>query len=123
MNIDKIFLKILLIKKLVIILKMLLSNQKRLKIKGIIKRIVQDKSITLEERIYIEKFAHHNSTISLWLKKANSFRRNGVKNNGGIDTLLQSLGIDGLDKENHFNPNEDDISDWFGGAPDWLKRS
>ena len=53
---------------------MLLSNEKRLKIQGIIKRIAQDKSITLEERIYVEKFAHHNSTISLWLKKANSFR-------------------------------------------------
>ena len=102
---------------------MLLSNSKRLKIQGIIKRIAQDKSITLEERIYVEKFALHNSTISLWLKKANSIRRNGLKNNGGIDTLVQSLGIDGVDKESHFNPNEDDISDWFGGAPDWLRRS
>ena len=102
---------------------MLLSNAKRLKIQGIIKRIAQDKSITLEERIYVEKFAHHNSTISLWLKKANSFRRNGRKNDGGIDNLLQSFGIDGIDKENHFNPNEDDISDWFGSAPGWLRRS
>ena len=101
---------------------MLLSNQKRLKIQRIIKRIVQDKSISLEERIYVEKFAQHNSTISLWLKKANSFRRDGIKKDG-IDNLLQSLGIDGLDKENHFNPNEDDISDWFGGASDWLRRS
>ena len=78
---------------------MLLSNSKRLKIQGIIKRIAQDESITLEERIYVEKFAHHNSTISLWLKKANSFRRNGTKNDGGIDNLLQSFGIDGLDKD------------------------
>ena len=62
-------------------------------------------------------------TLSNWLKKANSFRRNGTKNDGGIDNLLQSFGIDGLDKENHFNPNEDDISDWFGGAPGWLRRS
>ena len=46
-----------------------------------------------------------------------------TKNEGGIDNLLQSFGIDGLDKENHFNPNEDDISDWFGGAPGWLRRS
>ena len=102
---------------------MLLSNQKRLKIQGIIKRISQDKPISLEERIYVEKFAQHNSTISLWLKRANSFRRNGVKNDDGIDNLLQSLGIDGLDKENHFDPNEDDISDWFSGAPGWLRRS
>ena len=102
---------------------MLLSNQKRLKIQSIINRIVRDQEISLEERIYVEKFAKHNSTISLWLKKANSLRRNGEKSENGIDKLLQSLGIDALDKENHFNPNEDDISDWFGGAPDWLKRS
>ena len=102
---------------------MLLSNQKRLKIQGIIKKIAHDKSISLEERIYVEKFAQHSSTISLWLKKANSFRRNGLQSDGGIDSLLQSFGINGLEKENHFNPNEDDISDWFGGAPDWLKRS
>ena len=102
---------------------MLLSNQKRLKLQGIIKRIVRDKEVSLEERIYVEKFAKHNSTISLWLKKANSLRRNGEKRKIGIDRLLQSLGIDALDKENHFNPNEDDISDWFRGAPDWLKRS
>ena len=103
--------------------KMLLSNQKRLKIQGIIKRIAQDKSITLEDRIYVEKFAQYNSTISLWLKKANSFRRNGVRSDGGIDSLLQSFGIDGLNDENHYKPNDDDISEWFGGAPGWLRRS
>ena len=102
---------------------MLLSHQKRLKIQRIIKRILQDEEISLEERIYIEKFAQHNSTISLWLKKATSLRRNGGKSLNSIDNLLQSFGIDGLDKENHFNQNEDDISDWFGGAPEWLKRS
>ena len=101
---------------------MLLSYQKRLKIQGIIQRIAQDKEITLEERIYVEKFANHNSTISLWLKNASSLRRNGIKNDG-IDNLLQSFGIDGLNKENHFNPNDDDLSDWFGGAPSWLRRS
>ncbi len=102
---------------------MLLSNHKRLKIQDIIKRIAKDQTISLQERIFIEKFAKHNSTISLWLKKANSFRRDGEKNDGGIDNLLQSFGLDGLDKENHFDPNEDDISNWFGGAPDWLRRS
>jgi len=102
---------------------MLLSNQKRLKIQGIITRILRDQEISLEERVYVEKFAQHNSTISLWLKKANSIRRNGEKSENGIDKLLQSFGIDALDKENHFNPDADDISDWFGGAPDWLKRS
>ena len=102
---------------------MLLSSQKRLKIQEIIKRISLDKEVSLKERIYIEKYAKHSPQISLWLKKANSIRRHGIQSEGGINDLLQSLGIDGLDKENHFDPNKDDISDWFGGAPDWIKRS
>ena len=102
---------------------MLLSNQKRLKIQDIIRRITIDKEVTLKERIYVEKYAKHSSLISLWLKKANSIRRNGLKSEESIDGLLQSLGIEGLDREDHFNPNKDDISDWFGGSPDWIKRS
>ena len=102
---------------------MLLSNQKRIKIRNIIRRISLDKEVTLKERIYVEKYAKHSSLISLWLKKANSIRRNGLKSKGTIDGLLQSLGIDGLDKENFFNPDIDDMSDWFGGSPDWVKRS
>ena len=102
---------------------MLLSNQKRLKIKEIIRRISLDKKVSLEERIYVEKYAKHCSSISIWLKKANSIRRHGAQSAVSINGLLQSLGIDGLDEENHFNPNKDDISDWFGSSPDWIKRS
>ena len=71
---------------------MLLSNAKRLKIQGIIKRIAQDKSITLEERIYVEKFAHHNSTISLWLKKAIALEGMVQKMMGGLITSYNHLG-------------------------------
>ena len=102
---------------------MLLSNQKRLKIQEIIRRISFDKEVTLKERIYIEKYAKHSSTISLWLKKANSIRRHGPQSEDSINGLLQSLGINGLDRESHFDPNKDDLSDWFGGSPDWIKRS
>ena len=102
---------------------MFLSNQKRLKIQEIIRRISLDKKISLKERIYVEKYAKHSSLISLWLNKANSIRRHGLQSKGSINCLLQSLGIDGLDPENHFNPNKEDISDWFGGSPDWIKRS
>jgi len=102
---------------------MLLSNKKRLKIKGIIEKISLGQETSLEERIYVEKYARHNSTISHWLKKANSLRRHGEQSEDGINILLQSLGVDGLEKENHFNPGRDDISDWFSGSPDWLKRS
>ena len=102
---------------------MLLSTQKRLKIQEIVRRISLDKEVSLKERIYVEKYAKHSSIISLWLKKANSIRRHGLQSKRSINGLLQSLGIDGLDNESHFKPNEDDISDWFGGSPDWIKRS
>ena len=102
---------------------MLLNNQKRLKIKEIVRRISLDKKVSLKERIYVEKYAKHCSRISLWLKKANSIRRHGLQSEDNINNLIQSLGIEGLDEDNHFNPNKDDISDWFGGSPDWIKRS
>ncbi len=102
---------------------MFLTNQTRQKIKGIISRISNDEKVSLEERIYVEKLAKHNSTIWTWLKKANSLRRYGKQNSDGINGLIQSLGLDGLEVENHFDPKNDDIADWFGGSPDWVRRS
>ena len=102
---------------------MFLTNKTRLKIKDIIKRISADQNVTLEERIYVEKLAKHNSTIWTWLKKANSIRRHGKQNLDGINGLLQSLGLNGLETENHFDPKNDDIADWFSGSPDWVRRS
>ena len=42
---------------------MFLTNKTRLKIKDIVKRISLDEPVALEERIYVEKLAKHNSTI------------------------------------------------------------
>ena len=102
---------------------MLISNQKRLKIQEIIRRISSNEEVSLKERTYVEKYAKHCSLISLWLKKACSIRRHGMQNGSSINGLLQSLGIDSLDRENHFNTNKDDIYDWFRGSPEWIKRS
>ena len=102
---------------------MFLSNQKRLKIQEIIKRISLDKEVSLNERIFVEKYAKHSSTVWNWLKKANSLRRNGKQDQESINGLIQSLGLDGLERENHFDPKNDDIADWFSGSPDWVRRS
>ena len=47
---------------------MFLTNKTRLKIKDIVKRISLNEHVSLEERIFVEKFAKHNSTIWTWLK-------------------------------------------------------
>ena len=72
---------------------MFLTNNSRLKIKDIVKRISLDKPVSLEERIFVEKFSKHNSTIWTWLKKANSLRRYGKQKSDGINGLIQNLGL------------------------------
>ena len=75
---------------------MFLTNNTRLKIKDIVRRISIDELVSQEERIYVEKFAKHNSTIWTWLKKANSLRRYRKQKLDGINGLIQNLGLDGL---------------------------
>jgi len=102
---------------------MFLSIQTREKIQEIIKRISINEKVTLQERIFVENHAKSSSSIFTWLKRANSLRRHGEQNQESINGLIQSLGLDGLDSENQFNPKNDDIAEWFSGAPDWVRRS
>ena len=102
---------------------MFLTNKTRLKIQDIVRRIADDKNVSLNERIYVEKLAKHNSTIWTWLKNANRLRRYGKQNSDGINGLIQNLVLDGLETENHFDPKNDDIADWVSGSPDWVRRS
>tara|TARA_Y100000589_G_scaffold292260_1_gene296301 strand:+ start:638 stop:946 length:309 start_codon:yes stop_codon:yes gene_type:complete len=102
---------------------MFLSIQTREKIQEIIRRISVNEDITLQERIFVENHAKHSSSIWTWLKRASSLRRHGKQNQESINGLIQSLTLDGLEKENHFNPKNDDIAEWFSGAPDWVRRS
>tara|TARA_Y100000589_G_C27049381_1_gene586621 strand:- start:191 stop:499 length:309 start_codon:yes stop_codon:yes gene_type:complete len=102
---------------------MFVSIQTREKIQEIIKRIAINEEVTLQERIFIENYAKNSSSIWNWLKKAISLRRHGDQNREEINGLIQTLGLDGLEDENHFDPKNDDIAEWFRGAPDWVRRS
>ena len=55
--------------------------------------------------------------------KKQTARRYGKQNSDGINGLIQNLGLDGLETENHFDPKNDDLADWFSGSPDWVRRS
>ena len=52
-----------------------------------------------------------------------SLRRHGDQNKKNFNGIIQSLALDGLELENHFNPKNDDIYGWFNGAPEWVRRS
>jgi len=103
---------------------MLISNKNKNKIQEIIKKISMDAEVSLEERIFVENNAKHCSSIWTWLKKARRYRRYGKKiHQESINGFIQSLALDGLESENHFDAKNEDIADWFSGSPDWVRRS
>ncbi len=100
----------------------MLSASTRLQIQEILIRIAKRESISLRERLYIEKHADSDPTVSTWVKKAYRIQQERHASNA-IDHLLNSLDLDSPDPESNFHPEEDDLAEWFKGAPSWLSRS
>ena len=80
------------------------------------------KQVTLKERIYINKYATRNQNVSSWLRKASRIQRQEkVKNQ--IDELLNGLDLNSNEPHVTYNPDHDDLGEWFSGAPSWIRRS
>ncbi len=100
----------------------MLSTSTRIRIQEILIRISQGNEVSLEERIYINKFASRNQNVSSWLRKASHMQRNKISNNP-IDKLLNGLDLCSPDPHSTYNPEKDDLGEWFSGAPSWIRRS
>ena len=100
----------------------MLSTQSRLRIQEILIRISKGNSVSLEERIYINKFATKNQNVSSWLRKAVLIQRNQPVTNP-IDELLNGLNLSSDEPNSTYNPDQDDLGEWFSGAPSWIRRS
>jgi hypothetical protein len=100
----------------------MLTPGTRLKLQAILRRIAHSHPVSLSERIYVQKFADRDRTVSSWLRRARRMQNPGHE--GGVDHLLNALDLGDVDPggRNHHSPN-DDLGDWFSGAPDWLRRS
>ena len=100
----------------------MLTTSSRLRIQEILIRLSQGNRVTLEERIYINKYAEKNQNVSSWLRKASRIQRNLAVSNP-IDQLLNGLDLNADDPDSKFNPDQDDLGEWFSGAPSWVRRS
>ena len=100
----------------------MLSSSARLRIQEILTRIAKGNEVTLEERIYINKYASSNQNVSSWLRKASHLQRNTL-NSSPIDKLINDLDLCSSDPHSTFNPDQDDLGEWFSGAPSWIRRS
>ncbi len=100
----------------------MLTTSTRVRIQEILTRISKGKKVTLAERIYINKNASSNQSVSAWLRKASYLQREKHDTNS-TDELLNGLDLCSSDPYSTFNPEQDDLGEWFSGAPSWIRRS
>tara|TARA_B100000700_G_C14337330_1_gene531045 strand:- start:115 stop:417 length:303 start_codon:yes stop_codon:yes gene_type:complete len=100
----------------------MLTTTARIRIQEILTRIAKGEKVTLEERIYINKYASSNQNVSAWLRKASYLQRN-KQNSDPTDELLNGLDLCSSEPNSAFNPDLDDLGEWFSGAPSWIRRS
>jgi hypothetical protein len=105
----------------------MLTPTTRLRLQAIIARISADQPVSLQERIYVQKFADRDQSVAAWLTNARRRQRQHsplpAPARDGIDALLEQMNLGPVDPEASYRPEEDDIEGWFGGAPGWLRRS
>ena len=100
----------------------MLSENARQRLKDILCRVANNMPVSLTERVYLQKHADQDQTVANWLHQARSMQQE-AKPKDSIDDLLHELSLGSADPEVNFNPKEDDLGEWFGGAPSWLGRS
>ena len=100
----------------------MLTTSTRLRIQEILIRIAEGNEVTLGERIYINKYASRNQNVFNWLRKASYLQRKKTNSNP-IDNLLNGLDLCSSDPHSTYNKDQDDLGEWFSGAPSWIRRS
>tara|TARA_Y100001968_G_scaffold17619_1_gene13943 strand:+ start:5582 stop:5884 length:303 start_codon:yes stop_codon:yes gene_type:complete len=100
----------------------MLTTTSRIRIQEILGRLAKGNEVTLKERIYVNKYASRYQNVSRWLRKASNIQQNKLISNQ-IDDLLNGLDLCSSDPHATYNPDQDDIGEWFSGAPSWVRKS
>ena len=102
----------------------MLTPATRLRLQEILTRLGNNASVSLQERIYLQKFADRDRSVATWLHQAR--RRQQAALGDGLDRLMADLDLGDVDARPPLRPDPEDpgdLGDWFGQAPDWLRRS
>ncbi len=100
----------------------MLTTSSRLRIQEILTRLSLGNEVTLQERIFINKYATKYSSVSNWIRKASYTQRSQPISNS-IDELLNGLDLIPDEPNSTYNPNQEDLGEWFSGSPSWIRRS
>jgi len=102
----------------------MLTHATRIRLQDILERIRSAAAVSLEERIYVQKFADRIHMVAGWLHQAR--REQQAACGDGLERLMAQLDLGPVDPQPPFRPDSEDpgdLGDWFGRAPDWLRRS
>ena len=99
----------------------MLTTTTRLKLQSILRRLAEGSNISLSERVYLQKFADCDRTVSSWLRQARR-QQLSERHRVGVDQLLDELNLGSAEPDQQHRPDADDLGDWFGGADSWLRR-
>ncbi|CAI8171661.1 MAG: Uncharacterised protein [Prochlorococcus marinus str. MIT 9215] len=100
----------------------MLSRDHRLRLQEILERVANNQSVSLSERIYVHKFADRNQTVATWLLRARR-KQQKFQPQDGVDELMQALDLGSAEPVSPPPADDEDLGDWFRGAPSWLGRS
>ena len=97
----------------------MLTTSTRLKLQNICSRLAQGEFVSLQERVYLQKFAERDRSVNTWASRAQRFQREGTQQ--GLDGLMADLDLGRRHPDDPEHP-EDDLGDWFSNASPWLRR-
>tara|TARA_B100001250_G_C19489974_1_gene652624 strand:- start:183 stop:485 length:303 start_codon:yes stop_codon:yes gene_type:complete len=100
----------------------MLSPSSRNRIKEILSRVAQGHLVSFDERLYNHNVAEKDEAVNSWLKRARRIQQN-QKPEDSIEELLTGLDLGPSEPSSFYNPERDDLGDWFTGATSWLERS
>ncbi|KGG12579.1 MULTISPECIES: hypothetical protein [Prochlorococcus] len=100
----------------------MLSPSTLKELKDILNRISRGESINLEERLLVQRVADKDQSVSSWLRRAQRMQLDD-RSRDSVDDLIQNLDLCSSEPNSYYKPDQEDLGDWFMGAPSWLGRS
>ena len=97
----------------------MITTSTRLRLQEICQRIALGESVTLAERIELQKFADRDRSVLSWMNRAQRRQQQGAVT--GLSELLMDMDLGSSDPGDQQRP-EDDLGEWFGKADPWLRR-
>ena len=97
----------------------MITTSTRLRLQEICQRIALGESVTLAERIELQKFADRDRSVLSWMKRAQRRQQQGAVT--GLDKLLIDMDLGSCDPGDTHRRG-DDLGEWFGNADSWLRR-